>query len=193
MRVSHVTYFSLLLLTLTESARPLGNGHLQLGAEIIQQRYCEVDDEIIALRLTFRVTLKNIGSPTVVVTTPVEPLILVSRTLDELGKGKHEFEISPAMPEPTVLGTEGRKDDEPPQPTRQAIRQDEVLELVTRERTLPVAKTANYPKSDALDLGTHYLEIVLVPQIDRSTSFVRATSQPIEITVDSNPKIVNCQ
>jgi hypothetical protein len=76
---------------------------LKLDAEILSQRYCDLDHELVALRLKFKTTLANNGHRTILVRPPFYPTVFVSRTPAELRKGTYEFELNGPDPRPELL------------------------------------------------------------------------------------------
>jgi hypothetical protein len=61
------------------------------------------------------------------------------------------------------------------------------------EITVPTPRTSKYSKFEALDPGNHYVQLVMDLNAADTTTFVRAVSQPVEISVEKNPKLEKCQ
>ena len=177
-------YLAILLLLLPVASRsqtPVAP--LELRAEIKSQRYCDVDDEISSLLVKFKFRLANNGNAPVVIAQRTYPLLLVSRTLTDLQRGKHEFELHA----PDYFGPPTTK------PEQRVIRQGEVFESETAETTIPTPKTAKYSKLEALAPGMHYVQVVITVQLEGTLKFAEAVSQPINLTVLKYPKTENCQ
>ncbi len=173
-----------LLFLLAVAAKPqTPNEQLELHAEIKSERYCNVDDEISSLRVVFETRLINNGEVPVVIGQREYPLLLVSRTLPNLQKGKHEFELHA----PDSFGRPTTK------PEGRVVKQGEVFESETTETTIPTPKTAKYSKLEALAPGTHYVQVVITAQLEGTLKFASAVSQPIEIKILKYPKTENCQ
>lgn len=181
MRKHHLTILLLLLPVTAKSQTPVAS--LELHAEIKSERYCEVDDEISSLLVKFKFRLANNGNAPVVIAQRTYPLLLVSRTLTGLQRGKHEFELHA----PDYFGPPKTK------PEQRVVRQGEVFESETMETTLPTPKTAKYSKLEALAPGMHYLQVVITVQLEGTLKFAEAVSQPINLTVLKYPKTENCQ
>jgi len=173
----------LLLLLPVANASQTPNQQLELHAEIKSERYCEVDDEISSLLVIFKIRLVNNGNVPVVVVRRPYPLLLVSRTLPNLKRGKHEFELH----EPESFGPPTTK------PEQRVVRQGEVFESETVETIIPTPKTTKYSKREALAPGTHYVQAVVTVQVEGALKFADAVSQPIEITILKYPKTENCE
>lgn len=177
-------HLAVLLLLLPVAATPqTPNEQLGLHAEIKSERYCEVDDEISTLRVIFKIRLVNNGKIPVVVGQQTYPLLLVSRTLPNLHRGKHEFELhaGDSLGQPTT------------KLEQRVVGQGEVFESETRETFIPIPKTAKYSKLEALAPGLHYLQLAITAQLEGTLRFTSAVSQPIEITVAKYPKTEKCQ
>jgi hypothetical protein len=181
MRKHHIAVLFLLLPVAAKPQTP--DEPLELHAEIKSERYCDVDDEISSLRVIFKVRLVNNGKVPVVIAQRTYPLLLVSRTLPNLQRGKHEFELHPG------------DSFSPPKskPEQRVVRQGEVFESETMETAIPTPKTVKYSKLEALAPGMHYLQVVITAQLKDTLKFANAVSQPIEITILKNPKTENCQ
>jgi hypothetical protein len=176
-------HLAILLLLLSVAAKPqTPDENLKLHAEIKSERYCEVDDEISSLLVMFKVRLINSGKIPVVIGQPIYPLLLVSRTLLNLQKGKHEFEVhaGDVFAQPTTRGAQS------------VVRQGEVLESEAEAR-LPTPITAKYSKLEALAPGTHYVQVVITAQFEGTLRFASAVSQPIEFAVMKYPKTEKCR
>jgi hypothetical protein len=186
MRIHRIALVGLLVPIL---ARPqIDEGRLTLRAQPISRRYCEVDDEIATLLIKFKISLTNAKNPAVDFYSPVYPLLLVSRTMDDLRKGKHEFELH--APDRFVPSLERSETDRPVPP---AIRGGETVESEIMEVTLPAPMKSKYSKFEGLDPGTHYVQLVMDLNVEGTSTFARATSQPVEITVDKHPKLEKCK
>jgi hypothetical protein len=176
-------HLAILLLLLPVTAKPqTPDKPLELRAEIKSERYCEVDDEVSSLLVKFKIRLVNNGKEPVVIAQRTYPLLLVSRTLTNLQRGKHEFELNA----PDYFGPPTTK------PEQHVIRQGEVFESETMETTIPTPKTAKYSKREALSPGMHYLQVVITAQLEGTLKFAEAVSQPISITILKYPKTENC-
>jgi hypothetical protein len=181
MRKHHLAVLFLLLPVGATPQTP--NEQLGLHAEIKSERYCEVDDETSTLRVIFEIRLVNNGKVPVVVSQRIYLLLLVSRTLPNLQRRKHEFELhaGESFVQPTT------------KPEQRVVGQGEVFESETLETFIPIPKTAKYSKLEALAPGLHYLQLVITAQLEGTLGFTGAVSQPIEITVAKYPKTEKCR
>jgi len=181
--------FAFLLLSVASEPQS-ADQQLKVRAEIKSQRYCEVDEEILSLRVTFRIGVINTRSSAVLVGRQI-PVVLVSRSLDDLRNGKHEFEINP----PDVFPQ--------PRPSREAIQKGlaersvvqpgEKFETEAMETVLPTAKTEHYSKLEALGPGGHWVQVVILVNDESTGTFLKAVSQPMKVTVDQYPKTEKCE
>ena len=190
-----ITYrLAVVVLSLAIQGRPRPvEKQLRLQAEIESRRYCAIEDDTSTLLVRFKVRLLNHGKSPIVSDRPIYPLLLVSRTLQALQKGDHEFALHPpdvfrviedvGTPDHSTSGA----------PTEQlVIRAGETLETSTLETTVPIRGNRR-PKSVDLVAGSHFVQVVVQGQIEGTESFIRATSQPIKIIVLKKPELVNCR
>ncbi len=181
-----------LLLASVAVSQPEGQHSLLLETKIAHTRYCDVPDDVLVLRLTFKANVTNSAEKTIAIGYPVFPLTLVSRTLGELNSHKYEFELHSPMPQPQLVGPEDRRRPEV-KPAQQIIHPRESFEFTTMEVTLPVVNVAKDSRATTLKPGSHYVQIVLDAQIVGTKKSVRATSQPMEIRIKKNQKPEICQ
>ncbi len=73
------------------------------------------------------------------------------------------------------------------------VKPGEVFTGEAMETAFPIPMTATFSKRDALEPGSHFVQLVLDGEIQGTTTFVRITSQPMEITVDKHPKVEKCR
>ena len=184
---------TILVLLLTIQGRPQASDeHLKLHAEIESERYCEVDNETSSLLVKFKVRLLNSGKLPIVLDQPIYPLLLVSRTLQSLQKHDHEFALHP--PDVFDVIGDGSSQVQPVTHPNQVlvVRGGDTLETNTLETTVPTRRRGK-SKAAGLAQGSHYVQVVLQGQIEGTESFIRATSQPLKITVQKMPKLENCR
>ena len=181
--------FTFLLLSVASEPQA-ADPQLKLHAEIKSQRYCEVDDEIFSMRVTFRISMINARSSAVLVGQQI-PVVLVSRTLDDVRKGKHEFEILPGdiFPQPPPSREAIQKE----LAERRVIQSGEKFEAETMEAVLPTPKTEHYSKLEALEPGLHWVQAVMSVNDEGTGAFLSAMSQPMKVTVEQYPKSEKCE
>jgi hypothetical protein len=182
--------FTFLLLSVAAEPQAV-DPQLKLHAEIVSQRYCEVDEEIFALRIPFRISLINGRTSSVVVSRRIDPLVLVSRTLGDARSGRHEFEINPAddfpQPPPSRDAIQKEMAEQP------VVRPGEKFDAETMEAVLLTPKTEHYPKQEALALGVHWVQVVISVKDEGSGTYLSAVSQPMKVTVEQYPSSEKCE
>jgi hypothetical protein len=156
-------------------------------ADTISHRYCEVDKEITTPLIKFKINLTNAGGLPVVFYPEPYPPLLVSGTLNDLRRRKYEFQLH--APDVFGLPDENTKRRRVPH----IIRAGETVESTTMEITVPTPRTSQYSKFEALDPGNHYVQLVMDLNAVDTTTFVRAISPPVEISVEKNPELEKCQ
>jgi len=189
MRKHHLAILLLLLPVAVKPQTP--DERLKLHAEIKSQRYCEVDDEIFSLRVTFRIILINASASAVLVSPQIDPMVLVSQSLDASRKGRHEFEIHPGdvFPQPPPSRAAIQKE----LAERRVIQPGEKFEAETLEAALPTAKTEQYSKLEALGPGVHWVQAAISANDEGTGEFLSAISQPMKVTVLKYPKTERCR
>jgi hypothetical protein len=182
--------FTFLLLSIASEPQT-ADQQLQLHAEIKSRRYCEVNDEIFSLRVTFRISLINARASAVLVSRQIGPIVLVSPTLDDLRNGKHEFEIHPAdvFPQPPPSREAIQKE----LAERRVVQPGEKFETETKEAVLLTPKTEHYSKLEALGPGVHWVQVVMSVDDEGTGTFPSAISQPMKLTVEQYPKSEKCE
>lgn len=180
-----------LLLVSIASEPQTASQQLSVHAEIKSQRYCEVDEEIYSLRVSFRIRMVNTRTSAVFVSQKIYPVVLVSRTLDDVRSGRHELEIHPGdvFPQPSPSSGAIQKE----QSERRVVRPGEKLEAETMEAVVPTAKTGNYSKLEALGPGVHWAQLVMSVNGADAATFISATSQPMKVKVEQYPKSEKCE
>jgi len=185
-------YLAFAFLLVSVASEPqAADQQLQLHSETKSQRYCEVDEEIYSLRVTFRISIVNTGTSAVLVSRQIYPLVLVSRTLDDARSGRHELEIHPGdvfpQPPPSTAAIQKQMAG------RIVVQPGETFEGETMQAALPTAKTKHYSKLEALGPGVHWMQVVLWVNEERTGTFRNAISQPMKVTVEQYPKSEKCE
>jgi hypothetical protein len=129
--------FPLILLLLTVAARPQTDTQLTMRSEIERVGYCAVEDTMVVLRIRFKVTLINGQKSTISVSEPLFPVVLVSRTLEDLRNQNLEFRLYPPTPEPLFVSSLEKRNDAV-SPRKRDIQSGESAVFETAEITLPV-------------------------------------------------------
>lgn len=167
--------------------------NLILHAHVKSQRYCEVDNEVVALLVRFTISLSNYGdSPVLIQSASIYPRLLLSENIADLLKGEHKFELWP----PDVF----RQSDKASSGGRpksiggtQRIEPGEVFETETMEVTIPTRRNENYSGRDVALPGLYYAQLVLEPRLSGTNRFTRVISDPVEITIEKRPIVHKCQ
>jgi hypothetical protein len=185
-------YLAFAFLLVSVASEPqAADQQLQLHSETKSQRYCEVDEEIYSLRVTFRISIVNAGTSAVLVSRQIYPLVLVSRTLDDARSGRHELEIHPGdvfpQPPPSTAAIEKQMAE------RRVVQSGGKFEAETMEAVLPTAKTGHYSKLEALGPGLHWAQVVISANDEGTGAFLSAMSQPMKLTVEQYPKSEKCE
>jgi hypothetical protein len=116
------------------------------------------------------------------------PVLLVAGTQADLLKHKYEFQLHA----PDVFGS--INDPPRPHPVPRVIRAGEELESETMEITVPTPRAPRLRRYEALSVGNHYIQLEMDLQVEgRQLTFVRATSQPLAITIERNNKPKKCR
>lgn len=184
------TYFGACVIVLLSLAAGLraGGRQTRLHATIESWRYCQVDSEVSALRIRFKVRLENTGRANLIIPEEITPLLWVSRTLADVKQHKHEFEIHlPDTFRPQADALPRKKS------RSRVVHTDEVVEADTAEVVLPIARRADVSELEALAPGTHYLQVIVPAQIEDTTTFVDMISQPITFAVERHPPPLKCE
>ena len=163
-----------------------------MEAKIESKRYCKVDSTKASLEIQFRFALKNTTSGTVTIEQPMDAVIFVSRTLQDMQHGKYQMTLYA----PDTFGI--RKPGDTVPETKNTSRQTDVKpgEMFTGEAAeelpIPIALNGKFPRWEALQPGRYFAQLNSDGVIQGTNDFVRITSQPIEITVDMHPKVEKC-
>lgn len=183
--------FVLIGMILAGAARPqIVHEESRMQATIDSQRYCQVDQKRASLVMKFSLAWKNSTSRTITIRQPVHVVPFVSRTLRDLQHSKYEFTLyaPDVFPKP---GKRAHGIGPATQPTD--VKPDQQFTGETMETAFPIPLAAKFSKLDALEPGRHFVQLVLGSKIQGTGTFVRITSQPIEITVEEHPKIDKCR
>jgi hypothetical protein len=182
-------YFFAALVLLTQWATAQETEEqVKLRADIISQRYCEVDRRTNSLLVKFKIRLTNTRNPALSFYQNPYPVLLVAGTQADLLKHRYEFQLHA----PDVFGS--INDPPRPRPVPRALRAGEELESETMEITVPTPRTSRLRRYEALSVGIHYIQLRMDLQVEgRQLTFVRATSQPLAIKVERNNKPQKCQ
>jgi hypothetical protein len=182
--------FALLLVSVASEPQT-ADQQLKVHAEIKSQRYCEVDEEIYSLRVSFRISMVNTRTSAVLVSQKIYPLVLVSRTLDDVRSSRHELEIHPGdvFPQPPPSSAAIQKE----LAERRVVQPGEKFEAETMEAVVPTAKTEHYSKLEALGPGVHWVQLVMSVNDADSATFLNATSQSMKVKVEQYPKSEKCE
>ena len=161
---------------------------LNLHAEVISRRYCEVDRRTNSLLVKFKINLVNTHNPAVEFYPNPYPVLLVAKTQTDLLQHNYEFQLHA----PDVFGSVN--DPPRPRPVPQIIRAGEQLDSETMEITVPAPRASWLSRYEALRVGIHYIQLRIDLQVEgRQLTFIRAISQPLAITVERNNKPEKCQ
>jgi len=172
---------------------PVVDGQLKLDVGVASKRYCTVDDEITSLRIKFKTALANVGPNSIRVNPPFHPRLLISRTLEDLRKGKYEFKLyGPDLIHRSQESTESVAANDAGSHNVD-LRPGQVFESETMEISIPTPRTSHFSKMEALPPGEHYIQALIEGRIGSTQRVVRATSEPIKIYVDQNPQIQTCR
>jgi hypothetical protein len=185
-------YVVLTGMILTVAAQPqIVKEKASMHAKIESQRYCQVDHKRASLLITFSVALKNSAGATITIERPIHVVPLVSRTLHDLQHSKYEFTLY----EPDVFFVKpGKRVDEAGTASRQtSVKPGDEFTGETIETVFPIPLTAKFSKFEALEAGSHFVQLFFDSEIQDTATFVRFTSQPVEITVDQHPKVEKCR
>lgn len=163
----------------------------RMEAKIESRRYCEVDSKKTSLAINFSVVFKNTTISTITMHQPIHVLPLVSRTLPDLQHKKYELTLY--SPETFGLVKPDNKVPEAATDSRQtSVEPGEMFTAQAVTTPFPIALDAKLPTWEALGPGIHFVQLVLDSEIQGTATFVRITSQPIEIIVDNHPKVNKC-
>ena len=149
-----------------------------------------MDEEIFSLRVTFRISLINARASAVLLSRQIDPIVLVSHSLEDSRNGRHEFEIHPAdvFPQPPP----SRESIQKALAERRVIKPGEKFEAETMEAVLLTPKTEHYSKLEALGPGVHWVQVVVSVNDEGTGAFLSAMSQPMKVTVEQYPKSEKC-
>lgn len=165
--------------------------HANMKATIESKRYCAVNSKKASLAINFSVALENTTSATITIRQPIQVVPLVSRTLQDLQNSKYDLTLY--SPDDFGLVKPGSNVPKTRPASRQTnVKPGDVFTGQTMETAFPIALTAQFPKWEALGPGIHFVQLVSDSEIQGTGTFVRITSQPIEITVDKHPKVEKC-
>ena len=185
MRIYLLTAFALLSAS-TAAQDP--DKQLNLHAEVVSQRYCDVDSRINSLLIKFKINLANTRNPAVEFYPNPYPILLVARTQTDLLKHSYEFQLHA----PDVF--DSVNDPPRPAPVPRIIRAGEQLESETMEITVPTPRASRLSRYEALSVGIHYIQLRMDLQVEgRQLTFIGAISQPLAITIERNNKPEKCQ
>ncbi len=160
---------------------------LKLHAEVVSERYCEVDRRVNSLLLKFKINLTNTRNLAVLFYPNPYPVLLVARTQNDLLRHKYEFQLHA----PDVFF---RVNDQPrPRPVPRVVRAGEELESETMEITVPAPRASRLSRYEALDVGLHYVQLRMDLQVYGAATYLRAISQPLAITIDRNTNPNKCR
>jgi hypothetical protein len=182
--------FTFLLLVVAAEPQA-ADPQLKLHAEIKDQRYCEVDEEIYSLLVPFRISLINGRTSPVLVSRRIHPLVLVSRTLDDAQSGRHEFEIHP--PDVFPQRPPSRAAIQKEMAERSVVQPGEKFDAETMEADLLTPKTKHYSKQAVLGPGVHWVQVVISVHDEGTGTYLRAVSQPMKVTVEQYPRSEKCE
>lgn len=187
--------FVLTGMILTVTAQPqIVKEQASMQAKIESLRYCQVDTKTASLTMKFSVALKNSTSGTISIWQPIDVVPLVSRTLDDLQNKKYEFMLYAPDVFPLRPGKEVRETGTASPQTN--VKPGEAFTGETRETAFPafpIPLTAKFSKRDALEPGSHFVQLFLDSEIQGTGTWVRFTSQPMEIKVDKRPEVEKCR
>jgi len=166
--------------------------HLVMEAKIESKRYCKVNSTKASLEIQFRVALKNTTRETITMEQPLGVVLFVSHTLQDLQHGKYQmmlyapdvfFRVKPGDKAPTT---------EPASPQAEVKPGEIFTGETTEERPIPIALNGKFPRWEALEPGRYFVLLMSDGVIQGTDDFVKITSQPIEIIVDTHPKVEKC-
>ncbi len=153
---------------------------IELSVNVIEQPYCRVDDEVNSVRLKFRIAVTNRGGEEISVPENAYPIAPIARTLDDLERGKVEFELRPPekFPPDSAQG-----DNDESRYVERVIEPRETKEIEA-EVSLVVTRLLDKVPKDALAPGTHFLRLtfpILRWSDRRLQKYTDVTSKPIEV------------
>jgi len=163
-----------------------------MEAKIESKRYCKVNSTKASLEIRFRVALRNTTSGTLTIEQPMDAVTFVSRTLQGLQHGKYQmmlyapdvfFRVKPGDKAPIT---------EPASPQTNVKPGEMFTGEAAEERPIPIALNGKFPRWEALQPGRYFVQLMSDGVIQGTNDFVKITSQPIEITVDKQPKVEKC-
>lgn len=163
---------------------------LRLHADVLSQRYCEVDRRTNALLVKFKIKLANTRNPAVLYYPNPYPILLVARTHADLLKHRYEFQLHA----PDVFVLVNDRTEAHPRLVPRVLRAGEELEAETMEITVPAPRAFRLSRHEAVHAGVHYVQLHMDLQVEgRPLTFIRALSQPIPLTIERNTKPQKCQ
>ena len=168
-----------------------------MTAKIQSSRYCSVNSKTASLAIRFIVTFKNTTSGTVTIEQPMDSVLFVSRTLQDVQHGKYQMMLY--APDTfglrvTTLASPKTAENvpEPASPQKNVKPGEMFTGEAAEERPIPIALNGKFPRWEALEPGRYFVQLMSDGVIQGTNDFVKITSQPIEITVDTHPKVGKC-